>query len=68
MNSITGTKLNALIAGAIALVNSIIPALTVLNVVSLTSDQMAAIYLVVSNTATFVGLLFANNPSTNTEQ
>lgn len=61
-----GSKLNAVIAAVIALVNSIIPALNILGVVHLSSDQMSALYLVVSNAATVVGLLLAQSKTTNT--
>lgn len=61
----TVTRTNALIAAAIALVNSIIPFLLLIGAFSLTEKALAALYLVISNFATFIGLLFASTPATN---
>lgn len=60
------TRTNALIAGVMAIVNSLFPALILLGVVDWTPDQVAAVVLVISNSLTFVGLLFASSPVTNT--
>ena len=62
------TRTNALIAALIALVNSIIPFLQIIGVLSLTSDGLAALYLVVSNFGTVLGLVFASSPITNTPE
>lgn len=62
----TLTKPNAIIAAVIALVNSIIPFLQIIGVLDLTPDGLAALYLVVSNAGTVVGLLFASTDVTNT--
>jgi hypothetical protein len=63
---VTLTRTNALIAAAITLVNSIFPFLQLIGVLHLTSDGMAALYLVVSNAGTVIGLVFASTPATNT--
>jgi len=63
---VTGTRLNAIIAATIVLVNSVIPALQLLGAFHLTSDALAAVYLVVSNLGTLIGLIFAQSPATNT--
>lgn len=60
------TRTNALIAAGIAVVNSLLPFLVLIGVLTWTSDQMAGAYLVVSNVGTFIGLLFASTSSTNT--
>lgn len=62
----TVTRTNALIAAAIATINSIFPFLVLIGVLDWTPDQVAGAYLVVSNLGTFVGLLFASSPVTNT--
>lgn len=61
----TITRTNALIAAGIALVNSIIPFFVIIGVLHLASDGLAALYLVVSNSATMLGLVFASTPVTN---
>lgn len=61
----TVTRTNAIIAAVLALVNSIIPFLQIVGVLDLTSDGMAALYLIISNLATVVGLVFASSPATN---
>ncbi len=61
----TVTKVNALIAGVMAIVNSLFPALILLDVVHWSTDQTAAVVLVISNALTFVGLLFASTTATN---
>jgi len=63
---VSGSKLNGVIAAGIALANSVVPLLQLLGVIHLTSDGVAAVYLVISNLGTFVGLLFAQSPATNT--
>ena len=62
----TVTRVNALIAAGIALVNSIIPFLQLVGVIHLTSDAVAALYIVISNIGTVFGLIFASTPLTNT--
>ena len=64
----TVTRTNTLIAAAIATVNSTIPVLILTGAVSLTEQAVAAVYLAVSNLGTFVGLLFASSPVTNTPE
>ena len=64
----TVTRTNALIAALIALINSIIPFLQIIGVLSLTSDGLAALYLIVSNFGTVLGLVFASTPATNTPE
>lgn len=62
----TVTRVNVIIAAIMAVVNSVFPALILLNVIHWTSDQTAAVVLVISNTLTLIGLLFASTPVTNT--
>lgn len=59
------TRVNAIIAAVIALVNSIIPFLVLINVLHLGNDAIAALYLIISNAATLFGLIFASTPATN---
>lgn len=61
------TRVNALIAGVMAIVNSLFPALILLNVIHWSTDQVAGVVLVISNTLTFVGLLFASTTATNVD-
>jgi high-affinity K+ transport system ATPase subunit B len=61
----TGTRLNQLNAAIFALVQSLFPALVLLNVVDWTSDEQAIIMLVVTNAITLVGLIFAQSEATN---
>ncbi len=63
----TLTRTNALIAAGIALVNSIVPFLQLIGVFHLTPDALAALYLVVSNFGTVLGLIFASSPATNVD-
>jgi len=60
------TRTNAIVAAVIATVNSIFPFLVLIGVLDWTPDQVAGAYLVVSNAATTVGLIFASSPVTNT--
>ena len=56
----TGTKSEQIRAAIIAVIQSLLPALVLLNVVHLTSDAIAAIMLVVTNTVTLAFLLLPN--------
>ena len=62
----TVTRTNALIAAGIAVVNSLFPFLVLIGALSWDADQIAGAYLVISNLGTFIGLLFASSPVTNT--
>ncbi len=62
----TVTRVNALIAAGIVLINSIIPFLQLVGAFHLTADALAALYLVISNFGTLLGLIFASTPVTNT--
>lgn len=62
----TGTRLNQINAAIFAVVQSLIPALVLAGVLSWTDTTIAAVMLVVSNTLTLVGLIFAQSTSTNT--
>lgn len=62
-----GSRLNALVAAGIALVNSIIPFLILVGALTWTPDTVAAAYLIVSNVGTFIGLCFAQSSATNTD-
>ena len=48
----TLTRTNALIAAALAIVNSLLPFLVLIDVLHWNADQIAGAYLVVSNVAT----------------
>ena len=61
----SGSRLNALIAGLMAIVNSVFPFLILIGVLHWTADEIAACVLVISNVLTFVGLLFAQSDATN---
>lgn len=63
---LSGTTLNAVVAGGISTVNSIIPFLILVGVLHWTADAVAAAYLVVSNIGTFVGLMIALAKASNT--
>lgn len=62
----TGSRLNQINAAVFAVVQSLIPALILLGVLDWTADTTAAVLLVVTNTLTLVGLVFAQSPATNT--
>lgn len=62
----TGSRLNQINAAVFAVVQSLIPALILLGVLDWTADTTAAVLLVVTNTLTLVGLIFAQSPKTNT--
>lgn len=62
----TLTRPNALIAAGIALVNAIIPFLVLISVLSWDGEQVASAMGIVSLAGTFIGLLFASTPATNT--
>jgi len=61
-----GSRINQINAAVFAVVQSLIPALILLGVLNWTPDTIAAVALVVSNTLTLVGLIFAQSPTTNT--
>lgn len=63
----TGTRLNQIVAAGIAFVNSIFPLLVLTGAVDWTPDTLAAVYLVVSNFFTLLGLILAQSPATNTD-
>lgn len=62
----SGTRINQINAAVFAVVQSLVPALVLLGVLSWTTDQVAAVMLVVSNTLTLIGLVFAQSARTNT--
>lgn len=62
----TGSRLNQINAAVFAVIQSLIPALILLGVLDWTTDTTAAVLLVVTNTLTLVGLIFAQSPRTNT--
>jgi high-affinity K+ transport system ATPase subunit B len=61
----TGSRLNQLNAAIFALVQSLFPALVLLDVVDWSTDEQAIIMLVVTNAITLVGLIFAQSEATN---
>lgn len=62
----TGSRLNQINAAVFAVIQSLIPALILLGVLDWTTDTTAAVLLVVTNTLTLVGLIFAQSSKTNT--
>jgi len=62
----SGTKLNRIIAGAIALVNAIIPFLVLLGALDWGADTVAAAMVIVSLAGTLIGYIFAESEATNT--
>lgn len=62
----TGSRLNQVNAAVFAVIQSLIPALILLGILDWTADQTAGVLLVVSNTLTLVGLVFAQSSRTNT--
>lgn len=62
----SGERLNQINAAVIALIQSLFPALVLLGVIDWSSDTIAAVMLVVTNTVTLIGLFFALSKTTNT--
>lgn len=62
----TGTKLNKILGGVIALANAVIPFLVLVGVVDWTGEQVAGAMAVVVAATTLVGYIFAQSPATNT--